>query len=247
MSTAMALVRRPFACARYAIAGFVVLTLASMSLYPGGTYRDRDSVGYLFFSNFLSDLGMPRSWGGHANPWGALLFVSGEVLLAIGVVAFFVGVVRLSSSVRSARIWGRLAALAGITVALALVAAGFTPANRFLSLHVEAALIAFRGAAVAAAFLAVATAQDRRFPRLTMAVAVVIAVVLAGYAAVIQWGPRINNGYGLRFQATAQKIMFVVSTAGIAYLSLVAERLSNETPSSPQMEDILADQNRLIP
>jgi hypothetical protein len=126
--------------------------------------------------------------GGHANPWGALLFVSGEVLLAIGVVAFFVGVVRLSSSVRAARIWGRLAALAGITVALALVAAGFTPANRFLSFHVEAALIAFRGAAVAAAFLAVAIAQDRRFPRLTIAVAVVIAVVLAGYAGVIQWG-----------------------------------------------------------
>ena len=50
------------------------------------------------------------------------------VLLAIGVVAFFVGVVRLSNSARSASIWGRLAGLAGITVALALVAAGLTPA-----------------------------------------------------------------------------------------------------------------------
>ena len=86
------------------------------------------------------------------------------VLLAIGVVAFFVGVVRLSNSARSARIWGRLAGLAGITVALALVAAGLTPANRFPSLHVAAALTAFRGAAVAAAFLVLATAQDRRFP-----------------------------------------------------------------------------------
>jgi hypothetical protein len=82
-----------------------------------------------------------------------------------------------------------------------------------------------------AAFLAVATARDRRFPRLTTAVAVVMAVVLVGYAAVVQCGPRVNNGYGLRFQATAQKIMFVVSMAGIAYLSLIAERLSSETPS----------------
>jgi len=233
----MALLQRPFAYARYAIAGFVLLTLASMSLYPGGTYRDRDSVGYLFFSNFLSDLGMPRSWGGHANPWGALLFVSGEVLLAIGLVAFFVGIVRLSSAVRPARIWGRLAGLVGIIVALALVAAGFTPANRVLSLHMEAALIAFRGAAVATAFLAVATAQDRRFPRRSMAVAMVIAVVLAGYAAVIEWGPRISNGDGLRFQVTAQKIMVVVAMAGIAYLSSVAERLSQEPPSSPPIDE----------
>jgi hypothetical protein len=224
----MALAPSPFACARYTFVGFVLLTLASITLYPGGTYRDRDSVGYLFFSNFLSDLGMPRSWGGHANPWGALLFVSAEVLLAIGVIAFFVGVVRLSSSVRPAKIWGRLAALAGITVALALVAAGLTPANRFPSLHVAAALTAFRGAAVAAAFLVLATAQDRRFPRVAVAVAVLIAVVLAGYVAVVEWGPRINNSDGLRFQATAQKIMCVVFIAGVAYLSLVAERLRHD-------------------
>lgn len=218
--------RRLFACARYAIAGFVLLTIASMFLYPGGTYRDRNSLGYLFFSNFLSDLGMPRSWGGHANPWGALLFVSGEVLLAIGVVAFFVGVARLSSSVRPAKIWGRLAGLTGIVVALALVAAGFTPANRVLSLHMEAALIAFRGAALAVAFVTVAIARDQRFSRRNLAVAVVMAVVLSAYAAVIEWGPRISNDDGLRFQATAQKIMVVISMAGLAYLSSVAERFS---------------------
>lgn len=72
------LVNRPFVCARYATGAFALLTLASMSLYPGGTYLSRASDRYLFLHNFLSDLGMPRAWGGEVNPWGALIFVSAE-------------------------------------------------------------------------------------------------------------------------------------------------------------------------
>ena len=72
---------------------------------------------------------------------------------------------------------------------------------------------------------------------MSVAVAVVIAAVLAGYVAVVQWGPRINNTDGLRFQATAQKIMCVVFIAGIAYLSLIAERLRHDEPRiSPTVE-----------
>lgn len=223
--------RRSFSCARYAIAGFVLLTVASMSIYPGGTYRDRETAGYLFFSNFLSDLGMPTSWGGDGNALGAVLFVSGEILLATGVVLFFLGIVRLSRSVPAARIWGHLATVAGIAVAVALLVAAFTPANRLLSLHIEAALIAFRGAAVAATFTAVAIAVDRRFPHSGVLVAVLVAVVTVAYAAVVQWGPRITSDYGLQFQATAQKIMVTVAIAGIAYLSLIAQHIAPEAPN----------------
>ena len=103
--------------------------MPSVPFYPGGTYRDRSAAGYRFFSNFLSDLGMPYSWSGAANPWGAFLFVSGEVLLAVGFVALFVGFARLSSATPRARAWSRAAAGAGVIVALALISAGATPAN----------------------------------------------------------------------------------------------------------------------
>jgi len=94
-----------FAYARYATGAFALLTLASMFRYPGGTYLNRDSDRYLFLQNFLSELGMPRSWGGEINPWGALLFVAAEVVLAIGFVSFFVGVLQLWSPSRAHGGW----------------------------------------------------------------------------------------------------------------------------------------------
>jgi hypothetical protein len=197
-----------------------------MVVYPGGTYRDRGSKGYLFFSNFLSDLGMPQSWANHPNPWGSILFVSGEVFFAAGLIAFSIAFIGLSASAAKARKWGRAAALVGLIVALAFIAAGLTPANRVLSLHIQAALLAFRGAFVMAALLALALAADRRFPRRAVAVAIALAVALAGYIGTIEWGPRISSDFGLTFQATAQKVVFVFAVPAFVYLSGVAERVS---------------------
>ena len=36
---------------------FLLLNFISMILYPGGTIIDKDTDGYLFFYNFLSNLG----------------------------------------------------------------------------------------------------------------------------------------------------------------------------------------------
>ena len=36
---------------------FVLLTIAAMFTYPGGTFTDETTVGYDFFRNFFSDLG----------------------------------------------------------------------------------------------------------------------------------------------------------------------------------------------
>ena len=230
------MVKRAFACARYAVVGFALLTLASMLLYPGGTYRDRNSLGYQFFGNFLSDLGMPQSWGGQNNPWGALVFVSAELLLATSVIAFSVGLARLTSH-GSSRFWARLAVVIGMTISIAVVAVAFTPANRFLSFHVEAVVIAVRGATVGGSVLAVAIARDRRFPRISVVAATLIAVVLGGYASVLEWGPPLSSDYGLRFQVTAQKVMFVVSLSSIVYLSVVGERIA--------MKDLIRSQSEV--
>ena len=121
---------------------------------------------------------------------------------------------------------GRLAAIAGIVASLVLVAVAFTPANRFLTLHVEMVVIAFCGATLAAIFLVLGLARDRRFPRPSFAAAVLVALMVGSYTAVIKWGPAINIIYGLIFQVTAQKITFAVLLAGIAYLSFVAEGVS---------------------
>jgi hypothetical protein len=43
---------------------FVVLTVAAMLAYPGGTATDPTTSGYSFFANVLSELGMTRTYAG---------------------------------------------------------------------------------------------------------------------------------------------------------------------------------------
>lgn len=229
-----------FAAARWGVLSFFLLSAVSMPFYPGGTYRDRSSTGYRFFSNFLSDLGMPQAWNGASNPWGSVLFVTGEVLLAIGFVAFFIGFVRLSSASRRSRAWSRAAACAGVIVALALVTAGATPANRFQWLHVEAAKLAFRAACAATACLSIAIVRDGRFSTLTGAVSLVIPSLLAVYLGILEWGPRVRaSDYGLVFQATAQKLIVLSALPGLFFLARQASDVADErAPGATPREGI---------
>ncbi len=213
-------VQRLFAAAQLGVAAFLILSFAAMPLYPGGTYRDPSTSGYRFFSNFFSDLGMPHAWSGAANPVGSVLFVSGEAILAAGVIGFFVGFVRLPSLSPSARAWSRAAAVAGAVIALALVLAGATPANRFEWIHLQAAKLAFRAACAATACLSVAIVLDRRFSRATVAASVATPVLLAIYLGILEWGPRVSaSDYGLTFQATAQKAIVLTVLPAVFFLS----------------------------
>jgi hypothetical membrane protein len=137
-----------------------MLTVMAMLLYAGGTFRDPSTQHYLFLRNFLSDLGMPTSWGGHANRLGALLFVSGEVVFASALIAFSVALISLCSSSPGQRRWARAAAVAGVAAGVGFIGAALTPADRFLQLHVQSALLAFGGVFVAALFLSVILARD---------------------------------------------------------------------------------------
>jgi hypothetical membrane protein len=220
-----------FRLARAGVLAFVMLTVLSVLFYPGGTYRDHSAAGYSFFRNFLSDLGMPQSWDGRANPVGAVLFVSAEVLLAIALVAFFVGFVRLSSASHRARGWSRAAAGAAVVACAALVVASVTPANRFQTIHVEAALLVFRASFVATGLLAVAIARDGRFAPATVSVAILLPVALAAYIGVLELGPSARRSdHGLAFQATSQKVILLILLPGIAYLSTHGARAVSRTP-----------------
>jgi hypothetical protein len=230
--------------ARFGVCGFVLLTIASVGFYPGGTYRDRATVGYSFTRNFLSDLGMPRSWDGQANLAGAALFVSAEVLLACALVAFFVAFVRLSSESPRGRAWSRAAAFASIVVFAAIVVASVTPANRFQMIHVEAALLVFRASLGATACLAVAIARDGRFRTAAVVAAVLLPVALTIYVGVLEFGPSARRSdAGLMVQATAQKAVVTVLLPGIAFLSAEATRLlkgvqalsGDQTPRYPHV------------
>lgn len=223
-----------FRFTRWAILTFAMLTVMAMLLYPGGTFRDPSTQHYLFLRNFLSDLGMPTSWGGHANRLGALLFVSGEILFASALIAFSVALISLCSSSSGQRRWARAAAVAGVAAGVGFIGAALTPADRFLQLHVQSALLAFGGVFVAALFLSVILARDHKFSRSAAVVCIGMTLLLGGYMAVIEWGPRLDTEIGLFVQVAAQKAVFVAAVPSFYYLSSEAGRVAAEPGRMPE-------------
>ena len=211
---------RSFLVTRWAIVWFVLSTAVAMALYPGGTYLNKTTLGYSFFSNFLSDLGTVVAWGGEPNLPAAVIFVLAEVVLVGALIAFFAALLKRLSTGAGKR-WAQAGVAAGLLAAIGILIAALVPADRFLTLHVQGALLAFRGLVPAAACFAIATARDRRFSRRAVAGWIVLTVLLAAYIGILQWGPRIRTDYGLTFQATAQKVI-VFALLVIVWLESVA-------------------------
>jgi hypothetical protein len=132
---------------------------------------------------------------------GALLFVSGEILFASALIAFSVALISLCSSSPGQRRWARAVAVAGVAAGVGFIGAALTPANRFLQLHVQSALLAFGGVFVAALFLSVILARDHKFSRSAAVVCIGMMLLLGGYIAVVEWGPRLDIEIGLFVQA----------------------------------------------
>ena len=65
--------------------------------YPGGTFLDPSTARYLFFENFLSDLGNATTWGRHSNQIGRGALYRGELALAVMLIVFFAALVSLHS------------------------------------------------------------------------------------------------------------------------------------------------------
>lgn len=217
---------RAFVLTRGAIVLFAVFSAIAMVLYPGGTFRDRSTPGYRFFHNFLSDLGMPQGWGGGPNGIGSVLFITAELAMAAALVPFFAALLRVCSTGRG-RTWARASALAGLAAIAGLIGAALLPADRFLDLHTQSALLVFRAVFVSALLLAVGVARDTRFTRPTARVTAVVAVLLGVYVALLEWGPGTRTETGLIVQVTAQKVAVAALLGWFYLLSRDAERVSN--------------------
>ena len=73
----------------FGISIFSLLCLISMVLYPGGTIIDSSTVGYLFFYNFLSNLGEWTAKNGDPNFYSAILFNISMIVLSVSYSVFY--------------------------------------------------------------------------------------------------------------------------------------------------------------
>jgi hypothetical membrane protein len=117
----------------FGVVQFLCLCALAAVWYPGGTLLERDTVGYSFSENFLSDLGRTQSWSGQPNATACVLFNTAAVVLGVSIIPFFL-FLPLHAPDQSRILW--IAAGSGVASALALTGIGLTPYDvRFEAHH----------------------------------------------------------------------------------------------------------------
>lgn len=187
-----------------------------MAVYPGGTVRDPGVKGYSFSQNFLSDLGMTVTHGGHSNTPGAGLFIASFGVLAFSFVTCAVGFVRFHASSQPARHFARVGAIGALVVGVSLVGAALNPPNVSLALHMRFARLASATAPASLLLFALAAARDGRLPAGVSGAWVALAFTAAVWFA-MRWGPDLTTEAGLAIQAIVQKIVAIVGVATVTY------------------------------
>jgi hypothetical protein len=211
-----------FRLTRWAAAVAVLLTVAAMVCYPGGTWRDRSGSGYSMTENSLSDLGARFAWNGRVNSTSAVLFGTGLCLAAAGGVACFVALIPLYSSSRATRWLSRLAGASGAVACLGLCAAALVAEDRNPALH---GLLSFgTGTAMLGMLLlfAVATTVSEHMPRAVPVVWWALGALLGAWLAVARHRPAAATAIALAM--VLQKVVAVVIVLAVIGQSYFGQR-----------------------
>jgi hypothetical protein len=210
----------------------MALAFGSMMLYPGGTARERSTVGYAPSQNFLSDLGMTVAYNGQTNRIGALCFVSSLVILVIALGGCLWQFLVFYSSEPRPRRFARAAGVAGVVVCLAFTGVAITPENRVMALHMTVTLLAWRVFPFVSLFLTVASLRSSVVPPRVAIAWAILTMILAAYVVILGWGPALTTVDGLRAQVVVQKIVAATVVAIFLYLSVEGNRVLEHSMSA---------------
>ncbi len=111
-----------------------------MIIYPGGTAFDPNTVGYTFWANHFSDLGMLTAFNGQPNQAGFILFTIAVLITALAPIPAFIALPSLFSDERDKK-WIRITSACSIASSTCILIITLFPADISYLLHVLIALL----------------------------------------------------------------------------------------------------------
>lgn len=115
---------------------FLAFTGVSMALFPGGALTNPHTRGYLFFENFLSDLGQTQTTSGAANYRSMVFFMLAMLVAGAGVTLFFVAFTQSVEASRLTRWLSRAAVLCSLVTGAGFVGVAASPWNLYYRTHI---------------------------------------------------------------------------------------------------------------
>lgn len=187
---------------------YVVLTIVAMFLYPGGTHRNAETIGYRFTENFLSDLGRLTTFGGENKIVTCIMYF--WVLLAIGAstILMFTILRYIFREKKWTRILSIFMAITGIFAGLGLFGIGCAPSDFLYDIHMFFVFASFILLFISLFSLMICIYGTDRYPNLYAHILVLANLILGGYVLLMFYGPDpYTTDQGLMTQVVGQKII----------------------------------------
>jgi hypothetical protein len=174
---------------RHAAIAAVLLALAAMALYPGGSPSDRSARRYSVLQNSLSDLGAAVTVNGERNRASAISFGASGIALAVAWALCLLRMLRVADPRSRTRV--RAAATMGLAACVGLAAAVVTPEDVNPSLHLTLSFLSAVSLGGAIASVALAALADHRTPRRVLFASIVLLGTLLLWLLAIRLSPAI--------------------------------------------------------
>ena len=203
---------------------FVILTVAAMFTYPGGTFNNVVTNGYDFFTNFFSDLGRITVAGDKSNIVSAILFFLALSIAGIGLVFFFIAFREFFKTDQMGSRWSLFGTIIGVLSGLCFVGIACAPYDIIFEVHYQLVFWAFRTFLVAVGIYAFVIFRQNIYPRRYGWIFILFTLFLATYIGLLEFGPAATTTSGLVIQATGQKVIVYVSIISVMAQSWLAYR-----------------------
>ena len=186
---------------------YVLFNILAMFLYPGGTSIDKNKIGYSFYENFFSDLGMVMTYDGESNRISRLLFVSALILIGILIILFFIVFVSLFIESKLDKYLSRTVSITGAMAGLSCIGIAMTPWDLYYETHMIFSYSFSIFFLIMTILYSAAIQLNRTYHNRYAIVFLIYLVILLVFLGLMIWGPPIDTPLGLKILAISQKII----------------------------------------
>ena len=193
----------------WGIGVFIILNIVSMIFYPGGTIIDKDTEGYLFFYNFLSNLGEITARNGENNFISSILFNSSLVLLSVSILLFYTKFFQFFSLNKKSYNMIRISLIFLLSSIVSFICVAlFTADKTSFDLHVFFVKLAFRSLFLFIILQSIAIYFNPQMSNKLLVVSTIFSLSVLFFIIMMDYGPNpFENNSSLFIQVTAQKII----------------------------------------
>ena len=208
---------------------YIILTLAAMLVYTGGTYTNPDASGYSFLNNFFSDLGRTMAHSGESNTIAWFLFTASIFTIGIVMILFYTAWISLFQDEASIYRLSQVGSIFGIIAAFGFNGVGLTPADILLDLHIFSVRIGFISTFIATIIYSIVLYKQPTYPRVYLYTLLTFTGISFLYIILLFFGPSAETSEGLFIQVVGQKMIVYIMAVVFSIQGYGALKVSTST------------------